>query len=175
MPIKPKDSRMVGFSRVKARPQRLPKLKPIPVGQELASDEASGTRIYYNPPASSPNALITPTVFLPKELRHLAKTPVAISQGTLPPRLTPVKPQARLSPEQIEEVRTRRSEGAGINALAREFGVSTLFISLVAPLKKEARAAAAKQEEAIKATWSERKRMYREIRQTRRSDWGYTA
>lgn len=175
MPIKPKDSRLVGFNRVKPRPQRLPKMKPIPEGHMLAADEASGTRIFFNPPASSPNALVTPSVFLPKQLRHLAKPPVPVTRGKLPPRLSPARPNVVLSSEQIQEIRTRRSEGEGLNSLAKEYGVSTLFVSLVAPLQKEARAVATKQHEAVKETWSERKRMYRDIRQSRRNEWGYTA
>lgn len=171
MPIKPKDSRLIGFNRVKPRLQRLPKKAAIPEGIKLAEDTTTGVRIAYNPPASSPNPLVTPTAFLPAHLRqhtYSGNTP----QTRLPPRSTSARKQACLDAAQIEEVKSLRSAGSSIKEIARKFSISPLFVSLVAPLSKAERRTITEEQELRNTSRSERAQVYSQIRQNKRATWG---
>lgn len=168
MPIKPKDSRLVGFNRVKPRLQRLPKRPAIPAGVALAEDE-SGARLSYNPPASSPNPLITPTPFLPAHLRQFSHS---TSVNFLPPPLSRPKDKTFLTAEQIDEIRDLRANGSSRRDIAKKYATSPFFVSLVAPLQSDERKNITAAEEANKATWSERRQVFSQIRQHKRASWG---
>ncbi len=55
--------------------------------------------------------------------------------------------------------------------LAKEFGCSPLFISIVAPLPKEVKAAKKQQDELKKQSWGLNKRVARAEREERRLLW----
>lgn len=171
MPVKPKDSRLIGFNRVKPRLQRLPKKAAIPEGIKLAEDSTTGIRISYNPPASSPNPLVTPSAFLPPHLRQHSYAP-ATSQTRLPPPITTPLKQACLDAAQIEEVKSLRSAGTSVKDIARKFSISPLFVSLVAPLSKAERRTITEEQQLRDASRSERAQVYSQIRQNKRATWG---
>lgn len=171
MPIKPKDSRLVGFNRVKPRLQRLPKTPPIPRGTTLAKDTSNGTELSYNPPASSPNPLVTPTPFLPKHLRELTHE-VTNARYAIPPPLTKPREGTFLNPTQIDEIKELRASGQSAHSIARKFSTTSLFVSLVAPLSKTSRQEKLTSVNAHKASWSERKQAFAQVRQLKRASWG---
>ena len=182
MPVKPKDSLLNNWGRVKPRLQRLPKAKPLPLGTEIARDDATGTRIAYNPPASAMDPYVTPLAFIPLRLRaamgHPTSTAAASSTQTedlssLPPALNPRRERPMLTEDQIESIRRRRAEGESKNQLAREYGCSTLFVSLVAPAPKGAKEAMLRAHEEIRQGWGEKKRLVRAAQKTQRDSWGY--
>lgn len=171
MPIKPKDSRLIGFNRVKPRLQRLPKRQPIPAGITLAKDSKSGSVVAYNPPSSSPNPLVTPTPFLPAHLRaHTLKQ--QDQNSILPPALMKPKEKTFLTAEQIEEIKSLRASGLPAAAIARRFSTTSMFVSLVAPLPKSVRQVIKEKEKAEKASWSPRRQAVHEVRQLKRATWG---
>lgn len=172
MPIKPKDSRLIGWGRVKPRPQRLPKRSPIPEGLQIAEDSATGSRLSYNPPASSPNPLITPMPFLPAHLRNTARPPVPDSHK-IPP--TPDQPaRTMLNPQQIQEIKDLRMAGTSRKAIADQYSTTPFFVSLVAPLDRAEKSAALAAQQEATARWSQRKQVYRDIRYAKRASWGFT-
>lgn len=172
MPIKPKDSRLIGWGRVKPRPQRLPKRNPIPEGLQIAEDSATGSRLSYNPPASSPSPLVTPLPFLPAHLRSTAKPPLP-DPHTIPSM--PEKPaQTMLNPQQIEEIRDQRMAGRSRKEIADQYSTTPFFVSLVAPLDKANKSTALAIQQEATARWSQRKQVYRDIRYAKRASWGFT-
>ena len=179
MPIKPKTSLLNNWGRVKPRLQRLPKSKPLPAGVEVARDDESGTRIAYNPPASTMDPYVTPLPFIPIRLRPATTTTtdagVQTRETALPPALNPRQQRTMLTSDQIASIKRRRDEGESKNALAREFGCSTLFISLVAPAAKGAKEAMLRAQEEVRQGWGERKRLVRAAQKTQRESWGYGA
>lgn len=178
MPIKPKDSLLNGWGRVKPRLQRLPKAKPLPSGIEIVRDDATGTRIAYNPPASAMDPYVTPNAFLPFDLRPktmASRASTAAAMAQLPPALNPRTERPMLTEDQIDDIRRRRAEGASKNELAREYGCSTLFVSLVAPAPRGAKTEMERTHEEARAKWGERKRLVRAAQATQRASWGYGA
>jgi len=97
----------------------------------------------------------------------------------LPPKLAPRHRQARgasntLTSEQIQEVQRLRSEDPFANTagkLAKQFGCSPTFVSMVAPAPKEVRQAREAEQQLRRATWGLNKRVSRAERRERRSLW----
>lgn len=168
MPIKPKDSRLIGWGRVKPRPQRLPKKPPMPLGVQIGHDETTGAQVSYNPPAALMNPLVTPTPFLPQHLRALGVSNYEHKIPSQPKK----KEQKFLSSAEIEQIRQMRAEGSSRREIADKLSTTEFFVSLVAPLAKEDRLAALAREEEIKSRWTPRKQAYREIRSIKRATWG---
>lgn len=97
----------------------------------------------------------------------------------LPPLLRKQHRQARnasntLSAEQIAQVQQLRAQDPFKNtagALAKQFGCSPTFISIVAPAPKEVRSARRAETELKRATWGMNKRIAAEERRERRALW----
>ncbi|BFZ54404.1 hypothetical protein PYCC9005_001439 [Savitreella phatthalungensis] len=154
-------------------------MRPLPEGIELAKDEATQTRIAYNPPASLMDPLVTPPPFIPLHMRSDlftgADTRYTLpADAPLPPALNPKIERPVLSAGQIEELRAARESGASINALARKYGCSTLFVSLVAPAAKGAREERDAKHATDRRKWSDKKRALRTVQAELRDNWGYT-
>ena len=116
--------------------------------------------------------LVTPTAFLPAGLRPVVFESSKVQYQA--PAIPRQEPQKVLSAAEVEEIRALRAEGISKSQLAKQFNTTPFFVSLAAPVDKPVRDAASARLSAIKAGWSERKTMFREIRQIRRNDWGLT-
>ncbi|WFD29843.1 eukaryotic sulfide quinone oxidoreductase [Malassezia sp. CBS 17886] len=101
------------------------------------------------------------------------------SAQTLPPPLRPQRRSVRasessLSSEQIAEIQQLRAQNPYANTagkLAKQFGCSPTFVSIVAPAPKAVREARRAEEELRKATWGMNKRVARHERRERRALW----
>lgn len=94
----------------------------------------------------------------------------------LPPALVRRSPSAtnKLSKEQITQMQTLRKQDPFINtasALAKKFGCSPTFVSIVAPAPKNVRKARQAETDLKKATWGMNKRIASVQRAERRSLW----
>ncbi|GAC72575.1 sulfide:quinone oxidoreductase [Moesziomyces antarcticus T-34] len=162
----------VGLRNTPARRPRDPlDASPDAVRHTLPSGE---TFIVRPPPtASTPRS----TIYQPQPL--LSAEPLAEgAEASLPPALRPRSRKAAsdeaITPQQIAMIQRLRAEDPILNTkskLAKEFGCSPLFISIVAPLPKEVKAAKKQQDELKKQSWGLNKRVARAEREERRLLW----
>lgn len=119
------------------------------------------------------------TLFGADELFARAQPVSDAELAALPPKLRKHHRQARdarnvLSAEQIAEVQQLRAQDPFVNtagALAKRFGCSPTFISMVAPAPKEVRSARNAETQLRRATWGMNKRIAQEQRRERRALW----
>ncbi|KAG8728929.1 hypothetical protein FRC12_021392 [Ceratobasidium sp. 428] len=127
----------------------------------------------HNPPSSVPTPYSLTTAPASPLLVKRSSEP---STAPLPPELHHTKPSngPKLSQAEIEEIKQLRYADPKANScqvLARRFGCTPLFVSMVAPLGKEQRQELEKEQKALRENWGERKRQSREIRKKRREFW----
>lgn len=132
----------------------------------------TGETFIVRPPPSAESA--SSTIYQPQAL--LAAQPLHGAEETaLPPALhAPQSKRNLLSSEQIAQIQQLRNADPLTNTkskLAKKFGCSPLFISLVAPLAKEARQSKQMQHEMQKHSWGLNKRAGRAAREERRLLW----
>lgn len=141
---------------------------PHAVRHALPSGE---TFIVRPPPTAGSHAT---TTLVPQPLLSPEAAPTS---GPLPPPLRPTRPPAArtdLSAEEIAELRALRAEDPiqyTAGALAKRFGCSPAFVSIVAPLSKELRERGAKDQKGVAHAWGLNKRVAREGRKARRELW----
>ncbi|KAG9124908.1 hypothetical protein FRC07_009765 [Ceratobasidium sp. 392] len=156
-----------------ARPNPHPKdpvlTSPTAKVQQITPD----VTFIHNPPSSVPT---------PYSLTTAPASPLLVKRNSeprsepFPPELRPTKPsnELKLSQTQIEEIKQLRYADPKTNscqALARRFGCTPLFVSMVAPLRQEQRQELEREQKALREKWGEQKRLKREIRKKRREFW----
>ncbi|KAG8722922.1 hypothetical protein FRC08_000022 [Ceratobasidium sp. 394] len=161
--------RSYAVSRPNPRPKDPVLTSPNAKVQQITPD----VTFIHNPPSSVPT---------PYSLTTAPASPLLVKRSSetqtvpLPPELRPTKPTngPKLSQAQIEEIKQLRHADPKTNScqvLARRFGCTPLFVSMVAPLGKEQRQELEKEQKALREKWGERKQLIREIRRKRREFW----
>lgn len=152
--------RNYAVSRANPRPK-----DPVLTSPNAKVQQIGEVTFIHNPPSSVPT---------PHSLTTAPASPLlfkaAEGGGELPPLVRQKrKPeQARLTQEQMNELRRLRMSDPKTytcGVLARKYGCSRVFVSMVAPLPKD------KQPERASEEWGEHKMLIREIRRRRREHW----
>lgn len=136
--------------------------------------------IIFNPPASAPTPLITPTMFLPQSdmRRTLMATlkPAAAESKPLPPPLKPITQKSyHLTPADVKRMRKLRKEDPvkwHRHALAKEFNCSRLFVGISCQATPERVEQMKARFEKIKGKWGPKRTIARQDRQRRKAGWG---
>ncbi len=156
-----------------------PKIKdPLSADNAVATTIQQGSSSYtfiHRPPPSAPSPHSTAAAPASPFLRP----PSSPASSTVPPLLRKEPTGHRiLSETEIDEVRALRNsdpEKYTTGSLARQFGCSTKFIGLVAPLAKHVKDARLaqrdKEHDSTRETWGERKRLVKQIREKRKEFW----
>lgn len=167
-----------------ARTKRSLKIAPHPSFQpDRTRPYPAADSIIYNPPSSQATPHHTPFLFLPqndprrdalKRIRanNLLPQSTIEPSGELAPEVNYKRrtPQSNVTKEQVEEMKALRAEDPvtwSINALARKFQCSTIFVKMVAPATKEHTQWLAEKLERRKTRWGPMKTQAREDRQRR--------
>lgn len=170
------------------RPERPPpKIKdPLSVAPNATHyNVAPNLTFIHRPPPSAPSPYSLTTAPASPLLNPLKATiTLAVSQESSPSSLPPPlwrKPkgsQKMVNQEQIEQMRRLRvmnPQKWTQKKLAEEFGCSTNFVGIAAPLpkalQKSALASRDEEHEARRARWGERKSTFVAIRQKRKTLW----
>jgi hypothetical protein len=162
-------ARTYAVSRPNPRPRDPVLTSPNAKVQQIAPD----VTFIHNPPSSvpTPHSLTTAPAspLLSKRSSHT-------SEPLLPPALRQEKPAngPKLNQAQIEEIKQLRYKDPKKNScqvLARQYGCSAIFVSMVAPLGKDQRQELEKEQNVLRGQWGERKQLIREIRKKRREFW----
>lgn len=161
--------RTYAVSRANPRPRDPVLNSPNAKVQQISPD----VTFIHNPPSSvpTPHSLTTaPASPL------LSKRAPNADTSSLPPEIRPKAKSAgpKLTQPQIEEMRKLRLQDPKTNScqvLARKYGCSPVFVSMVAPLPAEQRKEVEKELNEQREEWGERKRLVREIRKKRREFW----
>lgn len=161
--------RNYAVSRPNPRPRDPVLNSPNAKVQQISPD----VTFIHNPPSSvpTPHSLTTAPAS-----PFLSKPTPSTDSSLLPPEIRPKTTSAgpKLTQSQIEEMRQLRLQDPKTNScqvLARKYGCSPVFVSMVAPLGSEQRKELEKGQNAMREQWGERKRLIRDIRKKRREFW----
>ncbi|ATY65798.1 60S ribosomal [Cordyceps militaris] len=169
-----------------ARTKRALKIAPH---DSFLPDRAAGLfpaadAIIYNPPASEASPAHTPFLFLPpSDPRRAAVTRMRASTGLAAGTAAPPRPGAamryprradqpryHLSAEQVQEMRRLRDEDPltwSVQALARRFDCSPIFVQIAAPAPASHTAWLQEQQSRREGRWGNKKTAAREDRKRR--------
>ncbi|WFD00671.1 eukaryotic sulfide quinone oxidoreductase [Malassezia yamatoensis] len=171
-------SRMFSTSCVAQRntPARRPR-DPLDSANVTRFPLASGETFLKRTPASQPSHRTS--LQSAEQLFDSAQSIHETQQATLPPKLRMRHRQARdahaiLSEDQIKEIQSLRAQDPYQNTagvLAKKFGCSPTFVSIVAPASKQVRKAREAETKLKKATWGVHKRIASMERHERRLLW----
>jgi hypothetical protein len=147
----------------------------------LVHEEAAKDEIIFNAPASQAQVYHTPFKFLPKSdprrRNNLASLFGAETDGAEQPHLPPTlnvksrNPSYHLTKEDVAEIRRLRAEDPktwSVNALAKKFKCSEVFITICTPAPREHKELMARKLQAIQASWGPKKTKARADRKRRR-------
>jgi hypothetical protein len=139
--------------------------------------------IIYNPPSSQATPHHTPFLFLPqndprrdalKRIRAngLLPSPTTEPSGQLAPEVKYKRrtPKTNITEKEVEEMKRLRAEDPvtwTVNALAKKFDCSTIFVKMAAPASQEHTQWLAEKLERRKARWGPMKTQAREDRKRR--------
>ncbi|KAF8610036.1 hypothetical protein BDV93DRAFT_539951 [Ceratobasidium sp. AG-I] len=163
--------RAYAVSRANPRPRDPVLNSPHAKVQQISPD----VTFIHNPPSSVPTPhSLTTAPASPLLSKRTANT--NIDTSLLPPEIRPKATSAgpKLTQPQIEEMRKLRLQDPKTNScqvLARKYGCSPVFVSMVAPLPADQRKELEKDQNAIRGQWGDRKQLIREIRKRRREFW----
>lgn len=157
-------------------PARRPR-DPLDQGDVARFPLNTGETFIARTPPTAPSSRAT--VVGAEELFARAQPASDAELAALPPQLRKHHRQARnasnvLSAEQIAEMQKLRAQDPFVNtagALAKRFGCSPTFVSIVAPAPKEVRNARNAETQLKRATWGMNKRIAHEERRERRALW----
>jgi hypothetical protein len=162
-------ARTYAVSRPNPRPRDPVLTSPNAKVQQIAPD----VTFIHNPPSAVPTPYSLTTA---PASPLLSKRSPETSEPLLPPALRQAKPAQgpKLNQAQIEEIKQLRYKDPKTNScqvLARQYGCSPIFVSMIAPLGKEQRQELDKERNASQESWGERKQLIRAIRRKRREFW----
>jgi hypothetical protein len=157
-----------------ARPNPRPKDPVLNSPNAKVEQIAPDVTFIHNPPSSVPTPYSLTTA---PASPLLSKPSAAPASDNLPPALRPSQKageQTRLTQAQMNELRELRLSDPktySCQVLARKYGCSPVFVSMVAPLPAEQRVEIERERESAKAQWGERKTLIRAARKRRREFW----
>lgn len=137
--------------------------------------------LIYNPPASAATYKETPKLFLPKnDPRHkiLEGKWKVYTQEELDnmPLIYGIKKEKdySLTPDVVQEILKLRQENPNewtIPKLARKFNIDKTKVNVISGISKERQAKVLEELEAVKLTWSGKRKLARQDREKRTQQW----
>jgi hypothetical protein len=168
-----------GWRTYATGPERRPMRRPDPLVNNpnaTTAELSDGLTFIHRPPPSLPSALSLSS----NPASPLLREPTAAPENTpLPPSLNEIKPpKARLTDEQIQELRRLRASAPETytqKKLAQMFNTTPSTVGMVATLPQAKRTAARQKffaaHDEQRGKWGEKKSIIRDIRKKRREFW----